>query len=395
MPVVTVDGFSEDGDINFLHAEAIKSTDSNLAIDLQADTNLASFSEHLHRIHTLRITFPSVADGRGFSLAQQLRHLGYKGRIRSKGPIISDQFRYALACGFDEVEIDQATASRQPVEHWLDSEGLSYRDKLESSPQPIVVQDNVHRVEVTDVHHYTDGLFRFRVTRPESFRFNAGEFLMLGIEIDNVAIYRAYSICSASYDEYLEFYSVKIPQGDFTRRLKWVRPGDTLLVKKKTTGSLVPAAVLPGRRLFLHSTGTGIAPFISLIQEPALYEQFETIILTHTCRYEAELAYGREQVELTLTSSLVQSEASQQLLYIGSTTRESTDSNARITDQVKSTALYQKLGIDAFNKETDRVLVCGSKSFNTDMKQIFLCLGATHGSMSNPGTFVWERAFAE
>ncbi len=177
--------------------------------------------------------------------------------------------------------------------------------------------------------------------------------------------------------------------------MKWIRPGDSLLLKKKTTGSLVPAAVVPGSRLFLHSTGTGIAPFLSLIQEPALYDQFETIILTHTCRYEAELAYGREQVELTLTSSLVQSEASQQLLYIGSTTRESTDSNARITDQVKSTALYQKLGIDAFNKETDRVLVCGSKSFNTDMKQIFLCLGATHGSMSNPGTFVWERAFAE
>lgn len=395
MPVVTVDGFSEDGNINFLHTEAITSTDSNIAIDLPIDTNLESISEHLGRIHTLRITFPSVGDGRGFSLAQQIRHRGYKGRIRAKGPLISDQFRYALACGFDEVEIDQATATRQPVEHWLDPEELSYRDKLENSPQPIVEQDNVYREQVIDVQHYTDGLFRFRVTRPDSFRFNAGEFVMLGMEIDGSAIYRAYSICSASYDEYLEFYSVKIPNGDLTRRLKWIRPGDSLLLKKKTTGSLVPAAVLPGKRLFLHSTGTGIAPFISLIQEPTLYEQFENIVLTHTCRFKEELVYGREQVESVLTNSLVQSEASQQLLYDGSTTQEAHDENNRITDQIRSTSLYQKLDIVPFNSVIDRVLVCGSKSFNTDMKEIFLSLGATHGSLNKPGTFVWERAFAE
>jgi ferredoxin--NADP+ reductase len=395
MPVVTVDGFSDEREVNFLHAEAILPTDSNIAIDLQTDTDLATITEHFHRIHTLRITFPGVADGRGFSLARQIRHLGYKGRLRAQGPIISDQFRYALACGFDEVEIDQAMATRQPAEHWLDIEKLSYRDKLEKSPQPPIVQDNVYSEQVIDVHHYTDGLFRLRITRPNSFRFNAGEFVMLGMEIDKAAIYRAYSICSASYDEYLEFYSVKIPHGDFTRRLKWVRPGDTLLLKKKTTGSLVPTAVLPGKRLFLHSTGTGIAPFISLIQEPALYKQFESIILTHTCRYQTELAYGREQIESTLKNSLVQSEASQQLLYVGSTTREPNDRNARITDQIQSTTLYQQLGIEAFNSDTDRVLVCGSKSFNTDMKKIFLCLGATHGTLSNPGTFVWERAFAE
>ncbi|MFT6301412.1 MAG: ferredoxin--NADP+ reductase [Pseudomonadales bacterium] len=395
MPVVTVDGFSEDGNIDFLHAEAITSTDSSIAIDLQIDANLGSISKHFGRIHTLRITFPSLADGRGFSLAQRIRYLGYKGRIRAKGPIISDQFRYALACGFDEVEIDQATASRQPVEHWLDPEELSYRNKLENSPKPLFLQDNVYREQVIDVQHYTDGLFRFRVKRPDSFRFTAGEFVMLGMEIDDAVIYRAYSICSASYDEYLEFYSVKIPNGDLTRRLKWIRPGDSLLLKKKTTGSLVPAAVLPGRRLFLHSTGTGIAPFISLIQEPTLYEQFESIVLTHTCRFKQELVYGRERVESVLTTSLVQSEASRQLLYDGSTTREANDNNNRITDKIRSTALYQKLDIEPFNSDTDRVLVCGSKSFNTDMKEIFLSLGATHGSLNKPGTFLWERAFAE
>lgn len=395
MPVVTVDGFSNDNNVDFLHAEAVTSTDSKIAIDLQVDSSLSLISEHLDRIHALRITFPSSSDGRGFSLARQIRNLGYAGRLRATGPIISDQFRYALACGFDEVEIDQALAERQPVAHWLNSDVLSYRDKLTTPPTPIVVQDNVYRAQVIDVHHYTDGLFRLSVARPDSFRFEAGEFVMLGMEIDSSAIYRAYSICSASYDEFLEFYSVKIPNGDFTRQLKWVRPGDTLLLKKKTTGSLVPAALLPGKRLFLHSTGTGIAPFISLIQEPSLYEQFEKVILTQTCRFKEELVYGREQVESLRKDSLVQGEASNQLLYAGSTTREPNDRNGRITDQIQSGTLYETLDIEAFDSKNDRVLVCGSKSFNMDMKEIFLSLGATHGSLNKPGTFVWERAFAE
>jgi len=395
MPLVTVDGFSDVRDINFLHAEAVTSTDSEIAIDLQTDSSLLSISEHFDRIHTFRIRFSSAADGRGFSLARQLRNLGYTGRLRAQGPLISDQFRYALACGFDEVEIDQAMAKRQTAEHWLEDKTPTYQDKLEVSPKPYADRDDAHRETVIDVHHYTDGLFRFRVTRPDSFRFNAGEFVMLGIESDNTSLYRAYSICSASYDEYLEFYSVKVPDGDFTRRLKWIRPGDSLFLKKKTTGSLLPTAVLPGKRLFLHSTGTGIAPFISLIQEPALYQQFESVILTHTCRYEPELAYGREQLESILTNSLVQSEASKQLVYAGSTTQEPNSQHSRITDQIQSEALYQQLDIDAFNPDNDRVMVCGSKSFNTDMKALFLTLGATHGSLSKPGTFVWERAFAE
>jgi ferredoxin/flavodoxin---NADP+ reductase len=395
MPVVTVHGFSQDKEINFLHPDALPSTDSPIAVDVHTDTDLASISTHFHRIHTLRIAFPSAADGRGFSLAQQIRRLGYEGRIRAKGALISDQFRYALACGFDEVEIDQAMASRQPEEQWRDYKELDYRDKLVHSPAVKPGPDNVHFVQVIEVHHYTDGLFRFRITRPESFRFTAGEFVMLGMEIHNRTIYRAYSICSASYDEHLEFYSIKVPDGDFTRQLKWIRPGDPLLLKKKTTGSLVPAAVLPGKRLFLHSTGTGIAPFISLIQEPDLYQQFENIILTHTCRYQQELAYGREHIDSILEQSLVADAAARQLLYIGTTTREPNLSEARITELIRSGSLYQQLNIDVFNAETDRVMVCGSKSFNNDMKDIFQSLGATHGSMNEPGTFVWEKAFVE
>jgi ferredoxin--NADP+ reductase len=395
MPVVTVDGFQVAEDINFIHADAIGSTESNIALDLFMDTDLATVSKHFNRINTLRISFSSAADGRGFSLAQQVRDLGYKGRLRAQGPIISDQFRYALACGFDEVEIDEAMAKRQPAEHWLDREELSYRDKLEIKPIAKSVPDNVHSVNVIDVKHYTDGLFRFRVTRPDSFRFDAGEFVMLGMDTDSATLYRAYSICSASYEEYLEFYSVKIPKGDFTRKLKWIRPGDKLLLKKKTTGSLVPSAVLPGKRLFLHSTGTGIAPFISLIQEPELYERFETIVLTQTCRYTPELVYGQERVGAILENSLVHQEATQQLLYSVSTTRETKDHNGRITDKISSGDLYRDLDITGFNPNEDRVLVCGSKSFNTDMKELFVSLGATHGSLSKPGTFVWERAFAE
>jgi len=344
----------------------------------------------------MRIAFPATADGRGFSLAQQLRNEGYVGKLRAHGPLISDQFRYALACGFNEVETTQEIVDRQPAKHWhAANDDISYRDKLAVAPALKELPENVTRQQVIHVKHYTDSLFSFRIKRPESFRFNAGEFVMLGIEHDDKTTFRAYSICSATWDDYLEFYSIKVPTGEFTKRLQWIRPGDSILLKSKSTGSLVTTAITPGSRLFMHATGTGLAPFLSLIQEPELYDQFDSIVLTHTCRTTPELQYGKECVEFAKAHEMIGEEVSSKLMYLGSTTRESQDNNARITQLIESGALYEQLDIALPNPESDRVLVCGSKAVNLDMRDLFQTMGFTQGSLNEPGSFVWERAFVD
>jgi len=178
-----------------------------------------------------------------------------------------------------------------------------------------------------------------------------------------------------------------------TSKLKWIRPGDPVLLKKKTTGSLVPSALQPGSRLFLHATGTGIAPFLSLMQEPEIYDQYDQVILTHTCQYKAELQFGLERVLDAKQNSFAHEQISQQLTYFGSTTRENSQYTGRITDLIKSEMLYSHLDISTLNPDTDRVMVCGSPGFNKDMKQIFTDAGFTHGSQGEPGSFIWERAF--
>jgi len=269
MPLITSAGIVESRPIEFLPTEALTTQTETIAIDLPNDADISSLHEHFDRIHTVRIAFPSTADGRGFSLAKQLRNQGFDGTLRAHGPLISDQYRYALDCGFNEVETSQDIADRQPADHWkAANDSVSYRNKLALAPKLRELPENVSRQRVIDVKHYSDSLFSFRIERPASFRFNAGEFVMLGIEHDDKTTFRAYSICSATWDDYLEFYSIKVPTGEFTKRLQWIRPGDSVLLKNKSTGSLVTTAIQPGKRLFMHATGTGLAPFISLIQEP-------------------------------------------------------------------------------------------------------------------------------
>lgn len=395
MPLATPEGLVDDRHMDFFNAESLLSSSAVVAIDLSNDADPAPLRDQFHRIHTIRIAFPGSADGRGFSLAKQLRNLGYAGQLRAQGPLISDQFRYALACGFNEVEVAPSIAARQPEQHWQQTEQLSYREKLITPPVQSALPENVSRLKVTDVRHYSDTLFSFRVERPASFRFTAGEFVMLGIEHDDTSTYRAYSICSASWEDYLEFYSIKVPTGKFTGKLQWIRPGDSLLLKSKSTGSLVAGAIHPGKRLFLHATGTGIAPFISLIQEPDIYEQFEQIVLTHTCRHTHELRYGKESVDAVIAHELLGEAAKRQLRYLGTTTREAGDKNARITQLIESGALIKRLDIASYNPDHDRVLVCGSKGVNLAMRDLFLATGFTQGSLNVPGNFVWERAFVD
>lgn len=246
---------------------------------------------------------------------------------------------------------------------------------------------------VTSVHHWSDNLFSFRVTRPKSLRFRSGEFVMIGLpKADGRPLLRAYSVASPVWDEELEFYSIKVPDGPLTSRLQHRQIGDRIIVKAKPTGTLVLDALLPGRRLFLIATGTGIAPFASLIRDPDIYSLYDQVVLTHTCRTAAELAYGHELVERTQADPLVGEEASTQLIHYPTTTREPSKYEGRITDLMRSDRLYEDLGIEPLSAQ-DRVMICGSMALNKDVREICLEVGLEEGSNSRPGQFVLEKAF--
>ncbi len=252
---------------------------------------------------------------------------------------------------------------------------------------------NIHSERVLEVQHYTDRLFRFRVTRPQSLRFRSGEFVMLGLPDDTKPVMRAYSIASPAWDESLEFFSIKVPDGPLTERLQKIQVGDEILLKSKTTGTLVNDALVPGKRLFMLSTGTGIAPFVSLIRDPETYEKFENVILTHTCRTVGELQYGFDSVLATRQDPLVGEDASQRLMHFASTTRESSNHIGRITNLIASGEFFAALDIPAFDAQHDRIMMCGSVGMIKDVKDILEPLGFKEGSNNTPGNFVVERAF--
>ncbi len=246
---------------------------------------------------------------------------------------------------------------------------------------------------VTQVRHYDDRLFSFRVTRPQSLRFRSGEFVMIGLAGDNgKPILRAYSIASPSWDEELEFYSIKVPDGPLTSKLQKIAVGDELILRPKPVGTLVVDALLPGKRLFMIATGTGIAPFASLIRDPEVYEKFDQVILTHTCRLNSELAYGAELVENLRNDPLI-GEFAQQLLYYPTTTREESQFEGRNTDLMRSGKMFEDLGISGFDSSTDRGMVCGSMALNLDVKDLLEGVGMNEGGNSNPAEFVIEKAF--
>jgi len=248
--------------------------------------------------------------------------------------------------------------------------------------------------EVLSVRHYTDTLFSFRTARPQSLRFRAGEFVMIGLHGETKPVLRAYSIASASWDEELEFYSIKVEGGALTSKLRHIRPGDTVLVGRKPTGTLVLDALRPGRRLFLLSTGTGAAPFASVIREPDAYERFDEVVLTHTCRTNAELAYTRELVEAVRVDPLIGELAAERLTYFNSVTREDGPRTGRITGLIESGELFQAIGGGGLDPEYDRVMICGSLAMLNELKALLEARGFTEGSNARPGDFVVEKAFS-
>lgn len=260
---------------------------------------------------------------------------------------------------------------------------------------PSAVPAGVFAETVTFVTHYTDKLFAFRISRPDSFRFRSGEFVMIGLEIDGKPLYRAYSIASPSWDEEIEFFSIKVDDGPLTSILQHIRTGDTILMRKKPTGTLVNDALLPGKRLYMLSTGTGVAPFASLIRDSETYEKFDEVILTHTTRDVAELRYGLDLVEETKANELIGEMATAQLRHVAATTREDYATRGRITNRIEDGSLFEALGVSAFDPATDRVMICGSMDMLRDCKALAEAAGLTEGANNKPGEFVVERAFVD
>ncbi|SOC18040.1 ferredoxin--NADP reductase [Stappia indica] len=246
---------------------------------------------------------------------------------------------------------------------------------------------------VTEVQHYTDDLFRFRMTRPASFRFRSGEFVMIGLMVGEKPVFRAYSIASPSWDEELEFFSIKVPDGPLTQHLQKIKVGDKVLMKKKPTGTLVNDALISGKRLYMFSTGTGFAPFASLIRDPETYEKFEEVIVTHSCRFVAELAYSQQTVAATREDPLIGELAAGQLRLFTSTTREPHEHTGRITTLIENGDLFRALGVPPLDPETDRAMICGSMAMLKDTKALLEAAGLTEGANNRPAEFVIERAF--
>jgi ferredoxin/flavodoxin---NADP+ reductase len=248
---------------------------------------------------------------------------------------------------------------------------------------------------VTSVHHWTDRLFSFKTTRGTSLRFLNGHFTMIGLRVNGKPLLRAYSVVSANYEEHLEFLSIKVPDGPLTSRLQHIQPGDKVIVGNKPTGTLVIDYLLPGKRLYLFSSGTGMAPFMSIIRDPATYEKFAEVILVHSVRQVAELAYHDYLTQELPRHEFLGEMVSEQLRYYPTVTREPYRNSGRITDLIVSGKLFTDLGVPALDREEDRAMICGSPGLLKDLKMMMEMRGFKEGNTSTPGDFVIERAFVE
>ena len=258
---------------------------------------------------------------------------------------------------------------------------------------------------VTEVTHWTDRLFSFRMTRPATLRFRSGEFVMIGLmQTDEKTgkekpLLRAYSIASPSWDDELEFYSIKVQDGPLTSRLQHIQPGDQIIMRPKPVGTLVHDALLPGKRLWFFATGTGIAPFASLLRDPQTYEDYDEVILTHTCREVGELQYGKELIDTIrsdeLLAELIGEGFADKLRYYPTTTREESAKMGRITDLMRSGECFADLNVPVISPETDRAMVCGNLAFNLEIKDMLEDYGLEEGANSDPKTYVVEKAFLD
>ncbi|AFC86992.1 ferredoxin--NADP reductase [Frateuria aurantia] len=249
---------------------------------------------------------------------------------------------------------------------------------------------------VLDVHHWNDSLFSFRTTRSPGLRFDSGHFIMIGLEVDGKPLMRAYSIASANYEEHLEFFSIKVENGPLTSRLQHLKAGDEVIVSHKPTGTLVLNDLKPGKNLYLLGTGTGLAPFLSIIRDPETYERFEKIVLVHGVRHINDLAYA-DYLENELPQHEYLGEmVRNQLIYYPTVTREAFRNEGRITTAIETDQMTNTIGLPSLNPETDRVMMCGSPAMLDEVCQILDARGFQASPRTRePGDYVIERAFVE
>ena len=254
---------------------------------------------------------------------------------------------------------------------------------------------NFFEEQVLSVHHWTDRLFSFTTTRDPGFRFRTGEFTMIGLKVDGRPLLRAYSVVSPAWAETLEFFSIKVPNGPLTSRLQHIKVGDAITVGRKATGTLVMDNLLPGKTLYLLGTGTGLAPFLSVIRDPETYERFEKVVLVHGCRHVADLAYEDLITNELPAHEFLGEEIAAKLLYYPTVTREPFRNTGRISALLESGKLCADVGLPPLDAATDRVMICGSPAVMVDLKTLLESRGFAEGSGSEPGHFVIEKAFAE
>lgn len=248
---------------------------------------------------------------------------------------------------------------------------------------------------VISVRHWTDTVFSFTATRSPTLRFENGQFVMMGLEVDGKPLTRAYSLVSANYDDHLEFLSIKVANGPLTSRLQHIKAGDQILVGKKPTGTLVLDNLRPGRNLYLLGTGTGLAPFMSLIRDPLMYERFEKVILVHGCRRVSELAYGDRIMHELPQDEYLGDAMRGKLIYYPTVTREPFKAMGRVTEFVSSGHFYSDLDLAPLSAEHDRAMVCGGPDMLRDLKDYYLARGFREGHLGDPAEFVIEKAFVE
>jgi ferredoxin--NADP+ reductase len=254
---------------------------------------------------------------------------------------------------------------------------------------------NFNQEQVLSVRHWTDRLFSFRTTRNPAFRFQNGQFIMMGLEVEGKPLLRAYSLVSANYEEELEFFSIKVPNGPLTSRLQHVKEGDQIIVSRKATGTLILDNLSPGKNLYLLGTGTGLAPFLSIVKDPETYERFERVVVVHGCRWIVDLAYSDLIANELPRDELIGEVLRERLTYYPTVTREPFRHNGRISLLLTSGKLAQDIGLPPIDPANDRFMLCGSPAMLSDIRAILDERGFAEGNHGEPGDYVIEKAFAE
>jgi ferredoxin--NADP+ reductase len=254
---------------------------------------------------------------------------------------------------------------------------------------------NFNQETVVSVHHWTDRLFSFKTTRNPAFRFQNGQFTMMGLEVKGRPLVRAYSLVSANYEEQLEFFSIKVADGPLTSRLQHLRAGDPILVSRKATGTLVLDNLSQGRNLYLLGTGTGLAPFLSIIKDPETYERFERVVIVHGCRWTSELAYGDLIANTMPNDELVGESVREKLIYYPTVTREPFRHNGRISLLMTTGKLFEDVGLPPMDPQSDRFMLCGSPNMLADLRAILKDKGFLEGNHGAPAHYVIEKAFVD